>query len=441
VTAKRTDWTIHPNPLIRLGGRERPARWVLAQALQRSEFPVRALHDPHPHVSADFAGEDEVQIDPALPIEAGDAATPEPVVGSGYAGFTAAQRSIFYNWLLDPTQPAAQGYQHLYLAHLETRLFETEFARAAQAEILHLLAADAWRKSEALVRVGLLAGWLAQDAAYLRRILAADPLGQPQRSAITASLLNVGLAWYALLEGALKAPMVAVIQQKWLGAEQAPPDDDELALLQLNLSSLTMTLGSEPLRYVMEKLLEAQAVTDQPVRDKPVSKEDPEKEEGERTLLQRWQGAWLPWRTIHRDLRCALPQPDLRPTLEPLMAELLKDVQRQTNVLLEEDLPEGSSQSANGDASSRKWQLVLEFGDSRSQFYEYVLIQAQKQPDYMMIMDETRQIVHRISYQKRHMRQFWRLWDYVQNWSSTRVYLNGQEMEKWKVWPYSQHLR
>jgi hypothetical protein len=59
----------------------------------------------------------------------------------------------------------------------------------------------------------------------------------------------------------------------------------------------------------------------------------------------------------------------------------------------------------------------------------------------MMIMDETRQIVHRISYQKRHMRQFWRLWDYVQNWSSTRVYLNGQEMEKWKVWPYSQHLR
>ena len=26
-------------------------------------------------------------------------------------------------------------------------------------------------------------------------------------------------------------------------------------------------------------------------------------------------------------------------------------------------------------------------------------------------------------------------------WTATRVYLNGVELEKWKVWPYSQYLR
>jgi hypothetical protein len=424
VSVKAVDWTIHPNPLIRLGGRESPAGWVLAQALQRNDLPVRARQPSPPIAETD----DEMLIDPALPLEAGGASTHEPLAGSGYAGFTAAQRGRFHDWLLDPVQAAPRGYQQLYLAHLETRLFEPDHADPAGREILRLLAAEGWRQSEALVRVGLLAGWLAQDAAYLGQFLAAAP--------VTASLLNIGLSWQALLGGSLKAPAVVAIQKKWLGAEESQPHEEEMALLQLNLNSLAVTLGRDPLHYALEKLIEKQPT---PVENE----ENGEKnhEEVGQTLLERWQEPWLPWRTVHRDLRCMLPQPNLRPTLEPLIAELLRDVRRQAALPEPEALSQEAPEETKAEGSSKNWQLVLEFGDSRSQFHDYVLFQAQKQPGYIMLMDETRQIVHRIPYQKRHLRQFWRLWEYVQNWSSTKVYINGQELEKWKIWPYSPYLR
>jgi hypothetical protein len=87
------------------------------------------------------------------------------------------------------------------------------------------------------------------------------------------------------------------------------------------------------------------------------------------------------------------------------------------------------------------WRLILEFGSNRSEYFDYVLTQARKLPGYSQLMDEDRRIVYRIIFRKSEMRRFWRLWDYVHGWTSTRVYLNGEELEKWKVWPYSQHLR
>jgi hypothetical protein len=87
------------------------------------------------------------------------------------------------------------------------------------------------------------------------------------------------------------------------------------------------------------------------------------------------------------------------------------------------------------------WRLILEFGSNRSEYFDYVLIQAQKLAGYSQLMDEDRRIVYRIIFRKSEMRRFWRLWDYVHGWTSTRVYLNGEELEKWKVWPYSQYLR
>jgi hypothetical protein len=56
-------------------------------------------------------------------------------------------------------------------------------------------------------------------------------------------------------------------------------------------------------------------------------------------------------------------------------------------------------------------------------------------------MDEKRNLIYRIKFKKNEMRQFWRLWDYVQSWSTTQVYLNGVEIEKWKVYPYSEYLQ
>jgi hypothetical protein len=56
-------------------------------------------------------------------------------------------------------------------------------------------------------------------------------------------------------------------------------------------------------------------------------------------------------------------------------------------------------------------------------------------------MDEDRRLIYRIIFRKSEMRRFWRIWDYVHGWTSTRVYLNGSELEKWQVWPYSQYLK
>jgi hypothetical protein len=39
------------------------------------------------------------------------------------------------------------------------------------------------------------------------------------------------------------------------------------------------------------------------------------------------------------------------------------------------------------------------------------------------------------------MRHFWQIWGYVQNWTSTHVYYEGRELDKWQVYPYSQYIR
>ena len=71
----------------------------------------------------------------------------------------------------------------------------------------------------------------------------------------------------------------------------------------------------------------------------------------------------------------------------------------------------------------------------------YALELAKREEGFTQLLDEHRRIVYRVTFDKRRLRNFWRLWDYVQNWQHTRVYADGEELEKWKVWPYSQHMR
>ena len=93
---------------------------------------------------------------------------------------------------------------------------------------------------------------------------------------------------------------------------------------------------------------------------------------------------------------------------------------------------------ANGDADGT---IILEFGESRSEYFDYVLQLAQRLDGFSQIMDEDRSLIYRIRFHKGKVRKFWRIWEYVQNWSSTRIYVDGEEIERWKVWPYSQYLR
>jgi hypothetical protein len=73
--------------------------------------------------------------------------------------------------------------------------------------------------------------------------------------------------------------------------------------------------------------------------------------------------------------------------------------------------------------------------------FDYVLRQAQKQPGFQQIMDENRHMVYRVPFRRSDMRHFWQIWSYIQNWSSTRVYYDGRQLDKWQVYPYSQYLR
>ncbi|RIK27067.1 MAG: hypothetical protein DCC55_39615, partial [Chloroflexi bacterium] len=70
---------------------------------------------------------------------------------------------------------------------------------------------------------------------------------------------------------------------------------------------------------------------------------------------------------------------------------------------------------------------MLEFGHSRSELFRFALSIAQRMPGFSQLLDENRKLVYRVIFKKSEMRNFWRLWDYVQSWSSTHIYLNGQE--------------
>jgi hypothetical protein len=412
-------WESHPNPFLSLAGRDLSASALLDQALGRGL--------PHIGRSVDreSPSNDYAQIDTTLPVIL-DAETPPPPLNTGYAGLTSAQRGFFYRWLMDPTAPAAVGYQRLYLAQLEMALLREDLAKSARKRLLDLLQSPAWDSNIELTRTALLAGWLAQDGRYLARVVA--------EGYFSPALIGVGLGWQALMETTLRAAELIKAQRIWRAASRplsSPlPDSD---IIQLKIDSLRATLGADPLRYALDQIMEAH----------PAPQE--ESSPSSQRLLDQWRGPWEAWRCAHRDLHIRLPQPNLRPHLASLLTELLQnhDLPAPQILLMEIPAEEGTATDADDgvDSATPNWYLVLEFSESRSQFYDYVVFQAQKQPNYRMLMDESRQIVHRLLYQKRQMRQFWRLWDYVQNWSTTKVYLNGQELEKWKIWPYSQHMR
>ncbi len=142
-----------------------------------------------------------------------------------------------------------------------------------------------------------------------------------------------------------------------------------------------------------------------------------------------------PWRCSHRDLRFALPQPTLAPLLRPLLQELAAQDPGDNGTLPAFD-PDDTAGPSNA-----KWSLTLEFQESRSQYFAYALSLAKKQPTFSQIMDENRHMVYRVNYSKSQLRHLWPLWEYVSKWTNTNIYVNGRNVDLWKVWPNSQYLR
>lgn len=341
---------------------------------------------------------DYTQIDPTLSL--GDGNTVEagaPRVGIGYAGLTPGQRAHFLRWIEDPTEAAPAAFQALYLAHLEVALLEdSPQTRVAQQELKRLERAPLWQGQAALARTSLLAYWLAQDGPGLATWLADTP--------VAPAIASIALGCQALIGEPLQPAQVARLLTDWELTKIVP----QPAVLTLRLRSLTTNLGGEPLAYALAQL--------------------------ESTARQL-----RPWRCNHRDLRIALPQPDVRSVLTPLLVELATVNDEHTAA---EGAHEAESEPSLPTANrAADWHLILEFGHSRSDLFHFALTIAQRLPGFVQILDENRKLVYRIVFKKSEMRPFWRLWDYVQSWSTTRVYLNGQELEKWQVFPYSQYLR
>jgi hypothetical protein len=378
------------NRLVRIAGRDKPAAQVM-QSGPAHLVQLRPVDGVQLSIINDYA---QIDLDLQTAPPAKQTTPPPPQLGVGYAGMTPAQRGAFLDWLAEPTAPAPPAFQQLYLAQLEVNLLEGENRLPATIrELRRLGRSPAWHDHEGLMRATILAHWLLQDGAGLAE--------WSSEARLTATLLERALGCQALLQTPLQGAQLAQLLAQWL--QVTPPDP---ALCALRVRSLTSHLDADPLAYVLARVDEAER-------------------------------APRPWRTSHRDLRLLLPQPPLRRVLEPLLRETIS-VQSSPPPAPVLSPPEPE---ATPTIEELGWRLILEFGHSRSDLFSFALILAQRQPGFVQLLDEDRHVVYRVIFKRSEMRQFWRLWDYVQSWANTHVYLNGQELEKWKVYPYSQFLR
>lgn len=390
------------NSHIRILGEDAPARKTLLRAVKQDNLPFQLLGNSVDSTAASFSAADYCLIDSTLQIDYKKPATEPPSAGLGYAGFTPGQRGVYVTWLDDPARPVTAAYQQLYLATLEVALFEGKReASQAQRELLRLDTSKHWYNHEWLDRAILLSFWLTQDGSGLFRWLTNIPV-HPQ-------VLTTAVGQLALLGQRAETDLLLTLMRAWqlLNSDGSLAERNK-AVIELRLNSLEDMLGKELFVYALEKI-------------------------GEKANER------LPWRCAHRDLRIAIAQPNLRPILEPILRETttLVDHEQETTVDAEQvQTDEEADEQQKGD-----WNLVLEFEHSRSSYFPFALELAQRQEGYRVLMDENRRMIYRIVFSKHKLRPFWRLWDWVQPWSGTHVYVNGKELEKWQVWPYSQYMR
>ncbi len=384
--------------LLRVNGKAKPLAELVADAIAAG-LPLA------PSLGSREQIEDSSAVDLSLAAEPAPNPAP-PTPGTSYAGLTSAQRHAFLAWSQRPEEPAPLAFQQLFLANLEARLREDQHREAAIMLMSHLGTVATWGNNPALHRAYLLAWWLPKDGIRL-----AEWISGRSRP---VELLGVALGLQGLLDAPLTVRELDTLLAAWKVGNRLPAD-----LLKLRLDSLTAILGQPPLVHAL-------------------------------SLLDETSTSPRPWRTLHRGLRFVIPQPDVRPVLEPSLSDLLSvadldedDLSPVGTLAAQGEVQPSSSQEENTQPSLEElgWRLILEFSSTRSEYFEYVLIQCQKLAGYSQLMDEDRRLIYRIIFRKSEMRRFWRIWDYVHGWTSTRVYLNGSELEKWQVWPYSQYLK
>jgi hypothetical protein len=426
------------HPLARVAGRDAPLHTLL---------PIAAVRLHTRGITLRAAGvdplDDYAQIDPTLDQMAAEDLSKLhfdrsawPADGLGYGGFGPEARSRFLLWLDAPEHEAPSSFHTLYLAHVESALIAAIAAddRALLEQAVAALRAlepwPQWAQSEQRARTLLLAYLLLGDGVRLR-----DWLVEGQ---VPPAVAGVALGWQAHLNVPITPAEVLAVARRWGIIDDALDE----GVVTLRLRTLTESLGVDPLTAALRAVAPAPAPVrpSVPVAEAGESAEVDADQSADQATDARaapeattWPGEPRGWRCAHRDLRLAFAQPDVEPWLAPVLAELLDDVPLA-------GAPAAVATEEVSESEAGGWTLILEFGHSRSEYFEFALKQAQRLPGYSALLNEQRHVVHRVHFKKSEMRRFWQLWEYAMNWAETHVYLNGKELEKWKIYPYSQYL-
>jgi len=390
----------HISPFSRISGQNLPANQALANVWKRGNLPLYrrssssqewvTLADnieniDRENTNCDHYHEDYTLIDPWLQLDS----TPEIAMHQstefsirynlGYAGLTPNQRREFVIWLTDLSQSAPLVYQQLYVAYLEVWLLEGgNQAAQAYAEMKRLQYLPAWRKQSLLSKAFMLGQWLRQEGQDISNWIISH--------SVPAQSLSILLGWQGLLGQPLSS---SVLNQTLVSWQLAPSPQEEKA-------------------YALAQL--------------PDEAKAPK-----------------PWRCAHRDLRIALPQPDIRPILEPLLRDVF-DTFSEKKASLPQKLEEGTEERLTREnplVDDMEWHLILEFSDNRTAIFQKVLRTVKRIKSFTQIMDENRMMIYRVTYDAKNLSKFWRIWWEIKHWPSVQVYINGEKSNRDDIYPNS----
>ena len=100
----------------------------------------------------------------------------------------------------------------------------------------------------------------------------------------------------------------------------------------------------------------------------------------------------------------------MRAIVEPLLTDMLAQTALPLMPMPGKE-PASAAPVVNGNGDLEKAHLIIEFRESRSEYFAWALRKAQKQAGFQQLMDEDRHIVYRAPFRRSEQRRFWDLWD------------------------------
>lgn len=323
-------------------------------------------------------------------------AVPQPPRRVSFAQLDEEQRWVYLDWLTRRGHPPGLGYVYLYLYGLEAELFGRKPATAhAEIQLLFSECQDAAFRAQAAFDVAL-GAWMYHTADAFARFIAHLAWDGPYAGA---------LLWMQAREGLELAPPQLLSLSPACGyIPRTPPGGPLDECVQIGLANFEESAGAPLLKHFAAQL---------------VPQERP-----------------LEIRLANPAARFSLPAVDLlahepfRQAVSCLMA--LADREAGT-VQPSPSTPAGVEPAPAG-RKGREWYVMVEFGESASEQFGRAVAFAQKQAGYRRLLDEKRQLVHRVIFGRQELHQFWQLLTWVHGWKSTRVYINGEERSSAHVW-------